>query len=271
MNFSIIYKYSVFAFFVNLLLNFDLKSQIVDESLKFIHIEGGFFRPGNKTGAADERHGKILYISSFYISETEITNARYAEFLNGAGNQIVEHVPYINLNGKWREQKCRIYEEDSIFKVEEGYENFPVAYVCYYGAVAYCNFYNYRLPTEAEWEFAAKARKIETRTSQNQVEIDSIAWYKSNSDFKIHAVGLKQRVNGLYDIFGNMAEWCSDFYLENSYRKSKRINPKGPKKGDFKVHRGGAWIDLPDACNSENRRAANPAEHNSTIGFRVVK
>jgi formylglycine-generating enzyme required for sulfatase activity len=248
------------------------ESQEITDTSKFVFIKGGFFRPGNKKSADDGKSGKIIIISSFYISKKEVTNKEYADFLNKVGNKVVAHVPYINLKGKWRDQNCRIYLEDSVYKVEKGFENFPVTYVCYFGAEAFCKYYGFRLPTESEWEYAAKGGKTGNKNKTASLPLDSCAWYKTDSDLKIHAVAQKHAsINGLYDIYGNMAEWCSDFYSENSYKNSKRINPKGPEKGDFRVHRGGSWADVPDACNATHRRGSNPAEHNSTIGFRVVK
>lgn len=114
----------------------------------------------------------------------------------------------------------------------------------------------FRLPTEAEWEFACKAGENTIRYG----EIDSIAWYKANSNGKTHPVGLKQPNKfGLYDMLGNVWEWCSDLYDETVY-------------GTYRILRGGGWNDEERGCLATNRRRSHPVAFKiDDLGFRIAK
>jgi formylglycine-generating enzyme required for sulfatase activity len=234
-------------------------------SEQFVYIKGGFYQPGTNEGDSDAKPVKKFFIRSFWISKKEVSNAKYAEFLNIKGNQVVGHCYYIYLSGKWRDQKCRILYKDSVYSVEQGFENYPVNFVSYYGAEAYCQFVGGRLPTETEWELAASKNRM------NQADLSDFAWFRDNSEKQIHQSALlKADTSGIFDLFGNLAEWCSDNYSPTSYSEMKFINPKSLRESSFKVHRGGSWADSKEACTPYNRRASNPEEYNSTIGFRVV-
>jgi len=118
------------------------------------------------------------------------------------------------------------------------------------------NSKGYRLPTEAEWEYASKAGSTETRYG----ELDTIAWYKGNSNAQTHAVGLKQPNQwGLFDTLGNVWEWCSDIYDEEIY-------------GEYRVFRGGGWFDEDRGCLATNRRRSHPTSFKiDDLGFRIAK
>jgi formylglycine-generating enzyme required for sulfatase activity len=114
----------------------------------------------------------------------------------------------------------------------------------------------YRLPSEAEWEYACKAATPETRYG----EIDRIAWYKGNSEGTTHHVGMKEpNAWGLYDMLGNVWEWCSDIYDEKVY-------------GTYRIFRGGGWSDEARGCLATNRRRSHPASFKiEDLGFRIAK
>jgi formylglycine-generating enzyme required for sulfatase activity len=114
----------------------------------------------------------------------------------------------------------------------------------------------YRLPTEAEWEYACKAGTIGIRYG----ELDSIAWYKDNSAQATHDVGMKEpNLWGLYDMIGNVWEWCSDIYDETVY-------------GSYRIFRGGGWCDLERGCMATNRRRSHPTSFKiDDLGFRIAK
>ncbi len=233
----------------------------------FIFIKGGKFKIGNNN-FSDEKPVHKVVISDFYIQNHEVTNAEYVIFLNEMGNQFEGNTTWINTFGKWRDLHCRIHQKDSVFYVEKGYENYPVTYVCWYGANAYCNWAGGRLPTEAEWEFLAQKSVQEITT--NQDSLISFTNAKNNSNNRINQVKSKPSVLGIYDLFGNMAEWCSDWYSTSSYKKMKRNNPIGVLAGRQKVYRGGSWATNLSAVSATNRRASAPDNNNITIGFRVV-
>jgi formylglycine-generating enzyme required for sulfatase activity len=130
------------------------------------------------------------------------------------------------------------------------------------------NFYasGYRLPTEAEWEYCCRGGGQEDRYGL----IDNVAWYNGNSGGKTQEVG-KKAVNGfgLYDMLGNVWEWCNDWY-QKSYPKEQQIGYVGPEAGFERVLRGGSWNDLPDCIRSSFRHRKNPFASESTHGVRVV-
>ncbi len=136
----------------------------------------------------------------------------------------------------------------------------------------------YRLPTEAEWEYAARSGGKNEKysggndpeTSSGQV-LDGVAWYYSNSGSKTHPAGQKKPNGlGLYDMTGNVWEWCSDWYDENYYKNSPKDNPKGAGSGQYYVLRGGSWSSLPRLLRSAGRYRVGPAARGNNLGFRLV-
>ncbi len=232
----------------------------------FVYIKGGKFKMGSDT-VFDEHKHKVK-ISSFYVLDHEVTNAEYVKFLNEKGNQHEGNTVWIDINGHWADIKCRIYKKKDKYYVSEGYENYPVTFVSWWGARAYSEWKGGRLPTEAEWEYLAYLSMKKINFDKDSLK--KYAFYKENSDYKLHSVKNKKKLLNIYDLFGNLSEWCNDWYSAGYYYKSERKNPKGPTSGDQKVKRGGSWATLLKSINHTNRRATNPNNNNVTIGFRVV-
>ena len=131
---------------------------------------------------------------------------------------------------------------------------------------------NYRLPTEAEWEYAARGGHKATSTKYaGSNDIDEVAWYNDNSGYKTHPVGQKAANElGLYDMTGNVCEWCADWYGSSYYSSSSQTDPKGPSSGQFRVLRGGSWRYYARGCRVSNRDAGTPDySYNSRAGFRL--
>lgn len=123
----------------------------------------------------------------------------------------------------------------------------------------------YRIPSEAEWEYACRAGTCGVRYG----ELDEIAWYRGNSGGEVHDVATKApNAWGLYDMIGNVWEWCSDWLGE--YPKSAVKDPTGPANGDHRVLRGGSWHFFPSNCRSAFRNRLRPANRNYVTGFRVA-
>ena len=178
-----------------------------------------------------------------------------------------------------------------------GRDNRPVIYVNWFDSVEYCNWRSklegfkqvysisnesvtadwtangYRLPTEAEWEYAAKggvhSQGFIYAGSNN---IDDVAWYTANSNGKTQPVGLKKANElGLFDLSGNVWEWCWDWYDEKYYSNSPMTNPRGLSKGSSRVLRGGSWGSDPDYCRVSLRGWDDPGYRNLDVGFRLAR
>jgi formylglycine-generating enzyme required for sulfatase activity len=143
-----------------------------------------------------------------------------------------------------------------------------------------CNYdaTGYRLPTEAEWEYACRAGTSRAYSFGNDpLLLNENGWFKENAGKQTHPVGKKKpNAWGLYDMHGNVAEWCNDKYGEAYYESSPVRNPRGPDEGEMYVLRGGSWASSKDACRSAYRAADNPGFTDAcfpreTIGFRCVR
>ncbi len=265
----------------------------------YVKIRSASFLMGSNDGAYDEKPLHTEQLNEFEISPYEVTNAQYVRFLNEYKRTTVKEgfykdQPMIKLSGNLFPEKCRIYFKDSMFKVEEGYELHPVIYVTWYGANEFCKFYDVHLLSEAEWEYASKgiisadndslSGLIENQTSSNDVlfkqnkysgtnkddELSNYAWYSNNSSDGTKQVGLKlPNALGLYDMSGNVHEWCSSCYSNYNVYKSEIINNQ--KKCKTRVLRGGAWNSPSYYCRTTYREGYRPYYGYYIIGFRIKR
>jgi formylglycine-generating enzyme required for sulfatase activity len=165
--------------------------------------------------------------------------------------------------------------------VREG-ESYPATYVSWNDAVEFCKKLSqtegrkYRLPTEAEWEYACRA---DTKTAYSFGDSDSslgdYAWFNNNANAAdekyAHAVAQKKpNPWGLYGLHGNVWEWCGDWYDENTYPPRQVIDPNGPSSGKYRILRGGSWLTYPEHCRSAHRSRYSPVKRINLIGFRIV-
>ena len=219
-------------------------------SFKMIKVEGGTFMMGahaNQEDEAwdDEKPAHLVTLSSYYIAETEVTQALWQAVMGNNPscfkdniNNPVESVSYEN---------C----EEFIYKLNK------------------LTGKQFRLPTEAEWEFAArggnKSRDYKYAGSDN---LDEVAWYRDNSGGHTHPVKTKSPNElGLYDMTGNVLEWCNDWY--GDYPSTAQTNPQGSTSGSYRVDRGGSWSDDARCCRS-SCRYAYPDYGDYYLGFRLA-
>ncbi|MBL7804719.1 MAG: SUMF1/EgtB/PvdO family nonheme iron enzyme [Saprospiraceae bacterium] len=235
---------------------------------------------------SDEKPPHPVTLSGFALSATEVTNEQYAAFLNDYGSTTVKNGPYQGMTMiEEHDWGIRIPIQKGPFRYapQSGYEKHPVVNVSWYGATEYCRWLsertgqNYRLPTEAEWEYAARGgQKADPKRMflyAGSDNLDEVAWYGGNSGGQTHPVGQKKpNILGLYDMSGNVWEWCSDWYGKDYYKTISKgaKNPTGPDSGDNRVNRGGGWNNDPQGCRAAIRLAYGPTSLGSDIGFRLV-
>ncbi len=244
-----------------------------------VAIKGGTFQMGS-----DDKIDNIVQplhnvtLSDFFIGKHEVTNAQFCQFLNDKGNQTEDEIKWVDLERSVKNETCRIQTQGKGFIVEKGYENYPIIWVNHYGATAYAQWLGnktgkkYRLPTEAEWEYAARGGiKSKGFTYSGSNTVSDVAWYDQNSDMQVHPVGGKQTNElGLYDMSGNLFEWCSDWYEQKYYKKSAAQNPKGAELGYSRVFRGGSFVNNAWECRVVDRYNEPPTRHSENVGFRVA-
>jgi len=178
-------------------------------------------------------------------------------------------------NSEWKELMGRLPEHGK-------HDAWPVEHVSWDDAVMFCQKLSelpaekkagrlYRLPSEAEWEFACRAGTNSQFSFGDDVELlNEYAWFKQNSAGRAHSVGRKKPNQfGLYDMHGNVCEWCNDWYADE-YPDELVIDPRGPKGGTARVLRGGGWDNIAAWCESAWRNAVEPETRGDALGFRVA-
>jgi formylglycine-generating enzyme required for sulfatase activity len=163
-----------------------------------------------------------------------------------------------------------VKEEGNHWVAQKGYENHPVISVTWFGANEFCKFFGGQLPTEAQWEYAARGGVETTHALSLQYagsdNIDSVAWHEGNSlskgagnlDYGTHQVGTKKPNQlGIYDMTGNVWEWCGDWY--DPYSTETQINPTGSITGSYRVYRGGLWDYNTSSCRCAFRNFNYPS------------
>jgi len=233
-------------------------------ALRFF-IRAGEFRFGNYGHRRDEANIAVIY--NFKISKYEITNLQYALFLEEYGDDKDSLGNFLIFNHEWGLKK-----EKKKWVVQEGYENHPVINVTWYGAKAFAEFYGYRLPTEAEWEFACRGgTETDYYFGNDPLDLDEYAWHRKNAGNSTNRVGQKKpNQYGLYDMYGNAGEWCFDWFLAQYGPRKNMSNPQGPGIGVNKVVRGGNWTLTPKNIHSTSRTMQKPSEGSNLTGFRII-
>ena len=218
-------------------------------------VEAGSFQMGTSTGEVYEKPVHSVTITKdYYIGETEVTQALW---------EAVTGYSPTSFGSAWSDA--------------EGLgDNYPAYYISYEDVQAFITKLNsmtgenFRMPTEAEWEFASHGgNKSMGYTYSGSNTISDVAWYRENSSDKTHPVKMKSANElGLYDMSGNVYEWCSDWYgFYNSYAQT---NPTGPDTGSYRIYRGGCW-NMPQVyCISAHRNYSRPSIRDNDIGFRLA-
>jgi formylglycine-generating enzyme required for sulfatase activity len=214
-----------------------------------VRVEGGTFEMGSETGNSIEKPMHQVAVSSFFIDKYEVTVAQYRQFCTSTGRSMPSAPSW-----GWQ-------------------ENHPIVNVTWDDASAYAQWAGKRLPTEAEWEYAARGGRLSKGyTYSGGNDPGAVAWYDGNSGKQTQPVGEKSPNElGIYDMSGNAWEWCADWYEKNYYLNSPKQDPKGPSSGQFRVLRGGSWSSNDSYCRLSSRAGFIPSDRNYVSGFRCAQ
>jgi formylglycine-generating enzyme required for sulfatase activity len=209
-------------------------------------------------------------LNKFHICRHLITNEQFCKFINDAGNQVDNGKLWLDIHSN----DCKIQFMEGKHMPYQGYEQHPVTNVTWYGAKAYSKWSGGRLPSEAEWEFAARGGNMSNGFEYSgSDELNKIAWYDwKNELIETKAVCLKKENElGIFDMSGNVSEWCNDWYNQKYYSSSPSIDPPGPLNGKYKIVRGGSFSSPKSHCRVFFRMHSNPHNNFNDRGFRIVE
>ena len=218
--------------------------------MEFVWVEGGCYEMGcgDWTGSCDDNESPVheVCVNGFWIGKYEVTQGQWQQIMGSNPSHF------------------------------DSGDNYPVETVSWDDCQILIDALNsqsgniFRLPTEAEWEYAARSGGQEEKYAGGD-DLDSLGWYRANSGDHTHEVGTKAANGlGIYDMSGNVLEWCSDLYDSNYYYISPPDNPQGPSSGSSRVIRGGSWGSYAQYCRAADRRGINPVGRSSYMGFRLV-
>lgn len=272
--------------------NIEIEDNYLSERAgEMIFVPGGTFKMGSlKSSYKDDKPVHEVKISPFYISKYEVTVEKFKKFVSerkGGYRTEAEQKGYsLVWNGQgWDKSPKLTWEKDQYGAVRSDY-NYPVVHISWNDAQAFVEWLSktegavYRLPTEAEWEYAARGGSegaMEDYSGSKNVK--SVAWFDNNSAGKIHSIGRKRANNlGIHDMSGNVAEWCQDWYSRAYYKAFGTSDivqdPSGPQNPDnngARIIRGGSWTNDKKLCTVSARNFVAPTFSRNNLGFRVVR
>jgi formylglycine-generating enzyme required for sulfatase activity len=219
--------------------------------MEFVWVPGGCFQMGSNNGGGDEKPIHKVCIDGFWIGKYEVTQKQWGKIMNKNPSRFPEG--WFKIGGKY-----------------------PVENVSWDDCQEFIRKLNaetsseFRLPTEAEWEYACRSGGQVEKYSGGD-DVDLVAWYDDNSGHSTHPVGRKLANGlGLYDMSGNVWEWCADWYYEGYYANSPERNPQGPGYGSSRVMRGGGLNSWHESVRSCFRSGNSPSFRSYYLGFRLV-
>ena len=261
-----------------------------------VRIPAGWFLMGSNEGPEDERPQHRVEVAEFFIDRTKVTNSQFALFLNAIGAVGPLGEKYFDID----DNDARVHRRDGKWSADAGFENNPLVEASWYGAVAYCRWTGKRLPTEAEWEFAARGGLTGKIFPWGDELTHGSQWMGNTHQghFPDRDTGADSFVGvgpvaqfppndyGLYDVGGNVWEWVSDWYRPDYYSElaaagSAARNPQGPSSSHDpeepgvpkRVHRGGSFLCTDQYCSRYMVGARGKGDVGTStnhLGFRMV-
>ena len=217
--------------------------QIVTIPNGMVYVDGGAFKRWDKKEDQDELSEYSVRLNSYLIDKTEVTQREYRRVMGEYSNDF------------------------------SGCMECPVENISWHDANEYAKRIGKRLPTEAEWEYAARGGRFSEKSQlySGSDNIGEVAWFLANTKNKQPVGKKKPNVLGIYDMSGNVWEWCSDWYHKDYYMIAENFNPRGPEYGTEKVCKGGSWFSNDIYCTPSRRYKLNPDYKDTNFGFRCVK
>lgn len=261
--------------------------------MEFLLLKGGCFDMGDTfgDGEADEKPVHEVCLKDFYLGKYEVTVGQFRQFIKDSGYRTEAEKGegcYYWIGKEWKNDPKKNWRSPGFTQKDEH----PVVCISYNDALAFIDWLakktgrTYRLPTEAEWEYAARSggKKYkyswgEGSPSGNIADLsakeafsDWLIWegYDDGYVYTAPVGSFPPNELGIRDMTGNVWEWCSDWYGEKYYSESPKDNPRGPNSGQFRVVRGGSWANGPRNVRASNREGSEPLYRNDTIGFRLA-
>ena len=260
---------------ITILSLFAFKNVLIDTDL--IQVKGGTFKMGSKksdeSAEVDEQKEHTVTLNTFEISKFEVTVWEWKQFIKANKMKMPAKPTWgwqdnYPINGiTWNEAIAYCNWLSTKEKLQPCYSKKGPNFVCNFKANGY------RLPTEAEWEFAAKGgTNSKGFRYSGSDKLEDVAWYKANSNGQPHTVGTKlPNELGIYDMSGNVWEWCWDWYNKDFYKLEKGDNPKGPEMGERRTVRGGSWDSKSNYVRPANRISTIPSKTHEFYGFRIAR
>jgi formylglycine-generating enzyme required for sulfatase activity len=247
---------------------------VTKSGVEMVYLPGGEFNMGTSEGNADEAPVHKVRLSSFMMDKYAVTHEMFAKVQlpdpshwQDSPKKPVERV-------RWRDAKQYCNERSMLEGLKTCYNEKTTDWECDYSANGY------RLPTEAEWEYACRAGSDALYDFGAPDKLRQYSWFADNSDEKTHPVGQKKpNLWGLYDMYGNVSEWCEDVYSPTYYKESAAVDPLGPAspgKDVKRVMRGGSWKSSAEMCRATFRQGQRTGDTDACFftdfcGFRCVR
>jgi len=247
---------------------------VTKSGIEMVYLPGGQFMMGSSQGNADEAPPHQVRVSGFLMDKYEVTQEMFAKVQLPNPSRWQDHPRKPVERVRWRDAKQYCNERSLQEGLKPCYNEKTTDWKCDYSADGY------RLPTEAEWEYACRAGASAPDEVAAPDKLRQYAWFADNAAQKTHPVGQKKPNRwGLFDIQGNVAEWCEDAYSPTYYRESPDDDPPGPSsppKGAKRVLRGGSWKASADACRATYRQGERTGDADACFstdycGFRCVR